>query len=70
MFSLLNKHDKEVDREIYTTLSFIKSKKVEQLALTLINDKQNIVNSIHMLMVNYKKEYKELLADVYILFYN
>ena len=65
LFSLLNKHDKEVDREIYTTLSFIKSKKVEQLALTLIIDKQNIVSSIHMLMVNYKKEYKELLADVY-----
>ena len=41
------------------------SKKVEQLALTLINDKQNIVSSIHMLMVNYKKKYKELLADVY-----
>lgn len=65
LFSLLNKHDKDVDKEIYTILSFIKSKKVEQLALTLINDKQNIVSAIHMVMVNYKKEYKELLSNAY-----
>ena len=43
----------------------MKSKKVEHLALTLLNDKENAVNAIHMLMVNYKKEYKQLIIDAY-----
>lgn len=65
LLSLLHKHGKEMDCEIYETLSYIKSKEVEQLALTLLNDKENRVSAIHMLMVNYKKEYKNLLVNAY-----
>ena len=65
LFSLLGKHGKEIDCEIYETLSYIKSEKVERLALTLLNDKENRVSAIHMLMVNYKKEYKNLLVNAY-----
>lgn len=65
LFSLLNVHSKTVDVEIYRTLSYRKSKKVESLALTLLNDKENAISAIHMLMNNYKKEYKKLLVAAY-----
>ena len=65
LFSLLNVHSKRVDNEIYCTLSYVKSKKVESLALMLLNNKENAINAIHMLMNNYKKEYKNLLIDAY-----
>ncbi len=65
LFSLLNVHSKNVDIEIYHTLSYRKSKKVENLALTLLQNKENAINAIHMLMNNYKKDYKQLLVDAY-----
>ncbi len=65
LFSLLNVHSKNVDIEIYRTLSYRKSKNVEKLALTLLEDKENGISAIHMLMNNYKKEYKKLLVDAY-----
>ena len=65
MFSLIHKHGKEVDDEIYKTLSYQKSKNIEKLGLTLINDKENIVNGIMILMRNYKKDYKKLLINAF-----
>ena len=65
LFSLLNVHSKNVDIEIYHTLSYRKSKKVENLALTLLQNKENAINAIHMLMNNYKKAYKQLLVNAY-----
>lgn len=65
LFSLLNVHSKNVDNEIYRTLSYRKSKKVENLALTLLNNKENAVSAMHMLMNNYKKDYKKLLVNAY-----
>jgi len=65
LFSLLGLHGKKIDFEIYCTLSYRKSKKVENLALKLLNDKENAINAIHMLMNNYKKDYKKLLIDAY-----
>ena len=65
LFSLLNVHGKNVDNEIYRTLSYRKSKKVETLAFTLLNDKENVINAIHILMNNYKKDYKKLLIEAY-----
>ena len=65
LFSLLGKHGQETDSEIYYTLSYIKSKRVERLALTLLNDKEHRVNALCMLMTNYKSEYKALLVKAY-----
>lgn len=65
LFSLLNVHSKDVDIEIYRTLSYMKSKKVENLSLTLLKDKENVISAMHMLMNNYKNEYKKLLVDAY-----
>jgi hypothetical protein len=65
LFSLIHKHGKEVDDEIYETLSYQKSKNIEKLGLTLINDKENIVNGIMILMRNYKKDYKKLLINAF-----
>lgn len=65
LFSLLNVHGKRIDNEIYCTLSYVKSKRVESLALTLLNDQENAISAIHMLMNNYKKEYKKLLVNAY-----
>lgn len=65
LFSLLNVHSKRIDNEIYCTLSYVKSKRVESLALTLLNDQENAISAIHMLMNNYKKEYKKLLVNAY-----
>ncbi len=65
LFSLLNVHSKVVDIEIYRTLSYKKSPKVENLSLSLLKDKENVISAIHMLMNNYKKDYKELLVNAY-----
>ena len=38
---------------------------MENLALTLLQNKENAINAIHMLMNNYKKDYRKLLVDAY-----
>lgn len=63
LFSMLG-ISSEIDHEVYCTLSYMKSKRVEKHALTLLNDKKNVGNVARMLMTNYKKGYKQLVIDL------
>ncbi|MDD6879210.1 MAG: hypothetical protein PUD59_03155, partial [bacterium] len=50
--------------EIYNTLAYYKDKRVVDLAFKLA-ETANYKIAIHMLMTNYKKEYKDIIISLY-----
>ena len=64
MLTLIDKFDAETNIEIYNTLADYKDKRVVDLAFKLA-ETANYKIAIHMLMSNYKKEYKDLIVSLY-----
>lgn len=64
LFGLIDKFDDEIKKEVYNTLAYYKSKKVEELGLVLI-DSEYYKQAIHMLITNYKPQYKDILEQAY-----
>lgn len=64
LLTLIDKFDAETNIEIYNTLAYYKDKRVVDLAFKLA-ETANYKIAIHMLMSNYKKEYKDLIISLY-----
>ena len=64
LFSLIDKFDEAINEEVYKTLAYYKDERVVSLALELSNKKYYKI-AIHMLMTNYKKEYKDIIISLY-----
>lgn len=64
LFSLIDKFDEVINEEVYNTLAYYKDERVAKLALELANTKYYKI-AIHMLMTNYKKEYKDIIVSLY-----
>ena len=64
LLTLIDKFDAETNIEIYNTLADYKDKRVVDLAFKLA-ETANYKIAIHMLMSNYKKEYKDLIVSLY-----
>lgn len=64
LFSLIDKFDESINEEVYNTLAYYKDERVAKLALELANTKYYKI-AIHMLMTNYKKEYKDIIISLY-----
>lgn len=60
MLPLIDKFDAETNIEIYNTLAYYKDRRVVDLAFKLA-ETSNYKIAIHMLMTNYKKEYKDMI---------
>ena len=64
LFSLINKFNDDINESIYSTLSYYKDERVVTIAFELANTKYYKI-AIHMLMTNYKKEYKDIIISLY-----
>ncbi len=64
LFSLIDKFDESINEEVYKTLAYYKDERVVSLALELDKTKYYKI-AIHMLMTNYKKEYKDIIISLY-----
>ena len=64
LFSLIDKFDKKINEAVYNTLAYYEDERVVSLAFELANTKYYRI-AIHMLMTNYKKEYKDVIVSLY-----
>ena len=64
LLSLIGKFDAETNIEIYNALAYYKDKRAVDLAFKLA-ETPNYKIAIHILMTNYKKEYKDLIVSLY-----
>ena len=64
LLSLIDKFDEVINEEVYNTLAYYKDERVVNLALELANTKYYKI-AIHMLMTNYKKEYRDMIISLY-----
>ena len=64
LFSLIDKFDESINEEVYNTLVYYKDERVVSLALELDKTKYYKI-AIHMLMTNYKKEYRDMIISLY-----